>query len=316
MSAISRTGGKYIAETLYAYGVDHVFFVDAILRRALIEMEEQGIRRILTHSEKAAAYMADGYARAGHRPGVCMAQSVGAANLAAGLQDAYLGNSPVIAITGRQIAQNQYRNAYQELPHEPMYQALTRCSVRADCVEQLPHLLRLVFRESMAGTPRPVHLDVAGHTGDVLGAETIDTPVQCDERFRHVPPFRAQPEAGALEALQAELRRAKRPVVVVDRGATAVQAEAAIARFVETAGIPVVASLDGKHVLVDQHPLNGGIVGTYSRACANQIVAEADFVLFAGSDTGDQVTVSWTLPAAGSRVAQVGPDPYELVGAG
>src|SRR5690606_38554580 len=98
-----------------------------------------------THSEKAAAYMADGYARAGHRPGVCMAQSVGAANLAAGLQDAYLGNSPVIAITGRQTIMNQYRNAYQELPHEPLFQAVTRFSGRVDQVEQLPHLMRMAF---------------------------------------------------------------------------------------------------------------------------------------------------------------------------
>src|SRR5690606_10574032 len=59
MRTTQMTGGRYIAETLQAYGVDHVFFMDAILRKALIEMEDLGIRRILTHSEKAAAYMAD-----------------------------------------------------------------------------------------------------------------------------------------------------------------------------------------------------------------------------------------------------------------
>jgi len=76
-----------------------VFFVESILRLTLVEMERLGIRRILTHSEAAAAYMADGYARACGRPGLCFAQSVGAANLAAGLQDAWLGRSPVIALT-------------------------------------------------------------------------------------------------------------------------------------------------------------------------------------------------------------------------
>jgi acetolactate synthase-1/2/3 large subunit len=312
MSGDSITGGKFIAHTLKAYGVDHVFFVDAILRRALIEMEEIGIRRILTHSEKAAAYMADGYARAGYRPGVCMAQSVGAANLAAGLQDAYLGNSPVIAMTGRQVSQNQYRNAYQELPHEPLFSAVTRFSGRADRIEQLPHLLRMAFRESTSSTPRPVHLDIAGHTGDVLGREQIEAELQCDERFSRVPPFRSLPEASALQALRVELSRSRRPVIVVDRGAMIVQAESAIALFAETVGVPVVASLDGKTVLVDDHPLNGGIVGNYSRACANQIVHEADLVIFAGSDTGDQVTANWTLPKAGTRVVQIDPDPLEL----
>lgn len=71
------SGARFIAETFKAYGVTHVFFVEAILRRGLVEMERLGINRILTHSEKAAAYMADGYARVSHRPGICMSQSVG-----------------------------------------------------------------------------------------------------------------------------------------------------------------------------------------------------------------------------------------------
>ena len=62
------------AEMLQGYGVTHVFFVPTILLESLAEMDGLGIRKILTHSEKAAAYMADGYARAAGKPGVCMAQ--------------------------------------------------------------------------------------------------------------------------------------------------------------------------------------------------------------------------------------------------
>lgn len=80
-----ETGADALAAMLAGYGVTHVFFVDAILRRTLISLEGHGVRRVLAHSEKAAAYMADGYARASGRVGVVMAQSVGAANLAAGL---------------------------------------------------------------------------------------------------------------------------------------------------------------------------------------------------------------------------------------
>ena len=103
MSAKKMSGARFMAETFKGYGVTHVFFVEAILRRTLVEMEALGIRRILTHSEKAAAYMADGYARMSRRPGICMSQSVGAANLASGLQDPYLGLSPVIALTGKKL---------------------------------------------------------------------------------------------------------------------------------------------------------------------------------------------------------------------
>ncbi len=79
------TGARFMAETLRGYGVTHVFFVPEVFLALLTEAKKLNIQPILAHSEKAAAYMADGYARASHRPGVCMAQSVGAANLASGL---------------------------------------------------------------------------------------------------------------------------------------------------------------------------------------------------------------------------------------
>ena len=64
-------GGQYIAEHLVGYGVDAIFFVPNMLSRALACMEELPIKRVLAHSEKAAVYMADGYARAARKPGVC-----------------------------------------------------------------------------------------------------------------------------------------------------------------------------------------------------------------------------------------------------
>ena len=72
-----KTGARYLAETLHESGVTHVFFVPAILLNTLAEMESLGIRRIMVHGEKAAAYMADGYARASNRPGVCFGQHIG-----------------------------------------------------------------------------------------------------------------------------------------------------------------------------------------------------------------------------------------------
>jgi acetolactate synthase-1/2/3 large subunit len=100
MAMPKMTGSRMFAEMLKGYGVTHAFFVPTILMDALAEMDDLGIRKILTHGEKAAAYMADGYARAKNGPGVCMAQQIGASNLAAGLRDPFMAGSPVIAITG------------------------------------------------------------------------------------------------------------------------------------------------------------------------------------------------------------------------
>ena len=79
----------YVAETVRVAGISHVFFVPVVLTRALVEMERLGIVPVMTHGEKAAAYMADGYARIAHQPGICLSQTIGAANLAAGLRDAF-----------------------------------------------------------------------------------------------------------------------------------------------------------------------------------------------------------------------------------
>src|SRR5688500_20159786 len=108
------TGARFIAETLEAYGVTHVFFVPAIMSHTLAELERRtGVRRILTHGEKSSVYMADGYARACGRPGVTFAQCVGAANLAAGLRDPYLACTPLLAFTGGPYSHSRHRHTYQ-----------------------------------------------------------------------------------------------------------------------------------------------------------------------------------------------------------
>src|SRR3989454_6307793 len=109
------TGAQCLADMLQGYGVTHVFMVPAVLRRTFAEMERRTkIKRIHTHGEKSAAYMADGYARASGRPGICMAQVIGALNLAAGLRDAHLAHSPVIAFTGGGGPQNKIPTGFPE----------------------------------------------------------------------------------------------------------------------------------------------------------------------------------------------------------
>lgn len=309
---IKITGSRYIAETLAAYGLDHVFFMDAVLRRTLAECGTVDIRRILGHSEKAVAYMADGYARAGRRVAVVMAQSVGAANLAAGLQDGRFFGSPIIAITGRHIAANQYRNAYQELPHEPMYATFVKASYRVDVPEQLPRILRQVFREASSGPARPVHLDVSGNTGSVTDFAELVMDQAVEPEYARVPPQRPAADAQLVARAADAVKAARRPVIIVGAGAIMSGAEEAIRALAEKGDIPVVASLDGKAVLTDDHPLFGGIAGTYSCHCANKLLAEADLVVYVGSDTGDQITNNFTLPRPGTKVVQIDIDPVEL----
>ncbi|MCH8898810.1 MAG: thiamine pyrophosphate-binding protein, partial [Chloroflexi bacterium] len=306
------TGGRFIAETFQAYGVTHVFFMPVIIQRALVEMERVGIRRIMTHSEKSAAYMADGYARTAQRVGVCMSQSVGAANLAAGLQDPYLGCSPVMALTGRRPQADQYRHSYQEIDHTEPFNAVTKYNVLVNSPEQLPEFLRQGFRAAMSGTPGPVHLDLEGTTGTVIGEGEADLEVTVDEHFAKLPPFRPEPSMELVRQAAQVISQARRPVIIAGGGVVASGAQREVVELAEMLSIPVATSLNAKGTIPDNHPLALGVCGAYSRWCTNRAVSEADLVIYLGSSTGSMVTNEWQIPAPGTPIVQIDINAEEL----
>src|SRR6266581_4773565 len=253
------TGNRYFAEAVHAYGTTHVFFVPTIMLPAMAEMEDMGIRRVVTHGEKAAAYMADGYARASHRPGICLAQTIGSANLAAGLRE----------------------------------------------------LLRQAFRVATSSAPGPVHLEMSGTHAQVLEREADLIPFW-EERFMKVPAFRPEPEPDAVRTAAHVLAQAERPVIIAGGGVIWSGAETELVKLAELLQIPVATSLNAKAALADDHPLNVGVPGTYSRWCANRVVSEADLVFFVGSHAGGQVTTNWQVPRPGIAAIQLDIDPEEL----
>ncbi len=306
------TGARFVAETFKGYGLTHVFYVPSIARRILAEMEIVGIQRVVTHGEKAAVYMADGYARAANGPAVCMAQSVGAANLAAGLQDPFLGLSPVIAITGHRPLSHQYRNSYQEIEHFRPFSSTTKYSVAVDNVEQLPHLLRQAFREATSGAPGPVHLDFMGIQGEVIENGEADLEVIIEEDFMRRSSLRPEPGPEKIRETVQALTEARRPVIIAGGGVTSSGAQAEVVELAEMLNIPVATSLNAKGTIPENHPLSVGVCGAYSRWCANRVVAEADLAIFIGSHTGSQVTLDWRIPQPGTPVIQIDIDPSEL----
>src|SRR5918996_3922067 len=140
------TGAKLFAEIVKGYGLTHVFYVPNVISRALVAMEDMNIRRVVAHSEKAAAYMADGYARARNGPGVCAAQPIGASNLASGLRDAFMARSPVIAISGGPAVASRYRHAYQEVEDFEHFNGVTKANMNVDSPARLADLMRQAFR--------------------------------------------------------------------------------------------------------------------------------------------------------------------------
>tara|TARA_B100001750_G_scaffold49231_1_gene37239 strand:- start:2784 stop:4433 length:1650 start_codon:yes stop_codon:yes gene_type:complete len=301
-----------MAQALKEYGVTHVFVAPAVVREALAELSQLGVQSIVTHGEKSAAYMADGYARAANRPGICFAQSVGAANLAAGLQDPYLGLSPVIAMTGRKPPMDQQRNAYQEIEHSKPFASVTKFSAYVEQVEQLPYLLRQAFREATTGASKPVHLDLQGMSGNVIMQSEGDLEFVLENTFTSRPALRPEPSDDAVREAAQVISRSQKPVIVAGGGVTSSSAQQEVVELAEMLNIPVATSLNAKGTITDDHRLSVGVVGSYSRWCANRVVAEADLVIYIGSHTGSQVTNEWKVPAPGTQVIQIDIEPAEL----
>ena len=299
------TGSRLFAEMMQGYGVSHIFFVPTLMQKALAEMEDMPIRRIMVHGEKSSAYMADGYARASGKPGVCTAQVVGGSNLAAGLRDGYMAGSPIIAITGGPTPQSRHRHAYQDLTDDfTQFGPVTKFRARVDAVNRLPDLLRQAFREATSGAPAPVYLQVQSPLGVMTEQEAEMDPC-VETQFSRAPAFRPEPEMQRVRDVAAILVKAKRPIIVAGGGVVTSRAQGEVVELAEKLQIPVVTSLNAKATIVDAHPLAAGVSGLYSRTCANVALCEADLVFFIGSHTGGQVTHNWLFPPPGTPVMQL-----------
>lgn len=306
------TGSRYFAEAMRGYGVTHVFFVPAILPDAMAAMEETGITRIVTHGETAAGYMADGYARASGRPGVCLAQAVGSGNLAAGVRDAYLASSPVIAISGGPHPDSRYRYLYQVVEDFPMFGPVTKLNARVDHARRLPDLLRQAFRMATSGAPGPVHLELPGRHGETVAQEAMEYELLFEWEFSRSPAYRPEADPDAVARAAGLIARAQRPIIVAGGGVAASRAWAEVVELAEKLSLPVATSLAGKGTIPDDHPLSVGVIGTYSRWCANRAVADADLVFFIGSRAGGHTTANWRIPRPGTTVVQLDIDPAEI----
>ena len=174
-----------------------------------------------------------------------MAQVVGALNLAAGLRDAWLAHSPVIAFTGGRDPKTKFRKVYQEVDDVPAFEPVTKWNATVDAVERIPDMVRQAFRVAVSGAPGPVHLQFRGNEGQVDQDEADMEPF-CEPQFARVPPFRPEPDGrerarGARAAAAGAEARSSSPAA-----ACAHRRRAELVALAEKLQIPVATSLNGK----------------------------------------------------------------------
>lgn len=307
-----QTGAVVLAELLKSLGVTHIFMVPAVLRRTMVEIEKRtNIKRLHVHSEKSAAYMADGYARVSHKPAICMAQIIGALNIAAGLRDAFLAHSPVIALTGGREPKTKFKKVYQEIDDMPAFEPVTKFNATIDDVNRFSDMMEQAFRVATSGSPGPVHLQFRGNEAQIDLEET-EVEVTINEINIQIPPHRPICADLVLKKALEAIQKATKPIIVAGGGARHSGCSKELLTFAEKLSIPIATSLNGKDLINSNHPLSCGVVGTYSRESANLSVKEADLVIFIGSETGSMTTHFWAVPSSKVRVIQIDIEPENL----
>jgi acetolactate synthase-1/2/3 large subunit/sulfoacetaldehyde acetyltransferase len=157
-------GGEAVAQVLARAGVGHVF---GLLGGSMLELYDalygsEATRYVGARDERAAAHMADAYARITGGPGVVLGAQAGpgAANLVTGLAEAHLAYSPLVAIAGLVPRDHLGRDTFQEIDQQALFAPVTKRSFMVPSAERLPEMLHEALRLAMSGRRGPVVLNV------------------------------------------------------------------------------------------------------------------------------------------------------------
>ena len=304
--AIKRTNrrqpvnaSQLIVDRLVANGVDIVFgYPGGAILPVYDALYDSPIRHLLVRHEQAAAHIADGYARATGRPGVCMATSgPGAINLATGLATAYMDSIPMVAITGNVPMSLIGTDAFQEADIIGITWPITKHNYLVQDPRDLPRIIDEAFRLAVTGRPGPVLIDIPK---DIALAEIPpDISRQAGELSSscaaHSPDDASPSELSKeslrqLERVAEAIARAKRPVLYIGGGASRSGAHSEVLALAEKANLPTTFTLMGIGGFPGDHPLSLGMLGLHGTAYANYAVARADLLIAVGARFDDRVT--------------------------
>jgi acetolactate synthase-1/2/3 large subunit len=281
------SGAKAVVKALEREKVEVIFGLPggAILP-TYDELYNSGMRHILVRHEQCAAHMADGYARASGRAGVCMATSgPGATNLVTGITNAYMDSSPVVAITGQVPVAMIGRDGFQEADIIGITTPVTKWNVQVRRAKEIPEAIRTAFYIATTGRPGPTLVDLPR---DVQMEETdVDLDVKVEIRG-YRPKY--EPHEGQVKKAAELLIQAEKPLILAGGGVIISNAHEELLNVAEFLLAPVGTSLMGKGCFPENHPLSLGMVGMHGTIEANTLILEADVLLAVGVRFADRTT--------------------------
>nr|WP_047153877.1 thiamine pyrophosphate-dependent enzyme [Aneurinibacillus tyrosinisolvens] len=283
------TGGQAVVEVLRREGVEKAFCVPAESFLPVMDAmyDYPDIQLISTRHEGGAAFMAEAYAKASGKVGVCMGtRGVGSANLAIGIHTAFQDSTPMVALIGQVERGFRGREGFQEVDLSDFYSHITKWAVEISDPKRVPELLHRAFRVAQSGRPGPV---VVSLPVDMLQQ-------QAEAVFQnHMLPSTPAPDMRRLAAANELLAGAKKPLIIVGGGVTATNAQDDLVQLSERLGVPVMTSFRRHDAFPNRHKNYAGQIGLGPHPDLLDYVKEADVILAIGMKFSQIVTQNYTL---------------------
>jgi thiamine pyrophosphate-dependent acetolactate synthase large subunit-like protein len=297
--------GEAVVEALGELNVELVFGIPGVHTIELYRgIGRSGLRAVTPRHEQGAGFMADGYARATGRPGVCLLiTGPGVTNALTPIAQAYHDSVPLLALASitRRSELGRRRGPLHDLPDQAaLVRSVTSFSETVTDVAEVGAALRSAWSAMLSGRPRPVHLALPI---DLLAAE-------CEPLRGPAPQTATDPPDGeAVRRAAAVLRRARRPVMLLGGGA--VDAGGPAADLATLLDAPVALTGNAKGAVPSSHPLCLGAVLPFGSV--QELIADADVALLVGTELSEvDVIYSGRRLRFGGSVVRVDVDPAQL----
>ncbi len=302
-------GAELFHQMLQEQGVEVMFgFPGGAVLPIFDALYKTPIKFVLTRHEQGAAHMADGYARATGKVGVCLATSgPGATNLVTGVANAYMDSVPMVAITGQVKSFLIGNDAFQEADMTGITRPITKHNFLVKRVEDIGRTMREAFHIARTGRPGPVLVDIAvDATAAKVTAEPdleINLPGYKPRTAGHIRQIKL-----AAEAINA----AQRPLLYVGGGVIISGASDDLRAIIQKGQLPVTTTLLALGAVDEDSPLALQMLGMHGSATANYAVQDCDCLVAIGARFDDRVTGDVATFAPKAKIVHIDIDPSSI----
>ena len=303
------TGAQIFFECLKVEGVEVIFGLPGgVLLDLYDEMPKHDIRHILVRHEQGAAHMADGYARATGRVGVCLVTSgPGATNTVTGIATAYMDSIPIVVFTGQVPTALIGNDAFQEADIVGITRPCTKHNYLVKDVHDLARIIREAFYLARSGRPGPILVDLPK---DVINAKAEYKSPKKIALQGYKPTTEAH--MGQIKRAYAAIGKAKKPVIYAGGGVISSNAAKELKQLGESLRCPVTTTLMGLGGFPAPHELWLGMLGMHGTFRANMAMGSTDLLIAIGARFDDRVTGKLDEFAPSAKIIHIDIDPTSI----